>query len=128
MDKWNQPTYSALLLCLEYIYHRVKYICLNISDHACWNHCKKFLIDLKISFSAFICLMVITVTIFLLFNILQRVTTFWMKKDLRRNPFIYDMENRDLLVYASIKLIKVFIVYNLLRICKNNFGHKNYGK
>lgn len=54
----------------------MKYICLNISDHACWNHCKKFLIDLKISFSAFICLIVITVTIFLLFNILQRVTTF----------------------------------------------------
>lgn len=37
------------------------------------------------------------------------------------------MENRDLLVYASIKLLKVFIVYNLVRIYKNNFGQKNYG-
>lgn len=35
-----------------------------------------------------------------------------MKKDLRRNSFIYDMENSDLLVYASIKLIKVFTVWS----------------
>lgn len=50
-----------------------------------------------------------------------------MKNDFRRNLFIYDMENRDLLVYVFIKLIKVFIVYDLVRICKNNFGQKNYG-
>lgn len=54
-----------------------------------------------------------------------------MKKDLRRNSFIYDMENRDLLVYASIKLIKVFTVWSeyvriilVRKIMGNSINHE----
>lgn len=54
-----------------------------------------------------------------------------MKKDLRRNSFIYDMENSDLLVYASIKLIKVFTVWSeyvriilVRKIMGNSINHE----